>query len=46
MELVVVLHKSLNSIYHGKQNALPFKVDFGKAYDKIRWPFAYHMLKF
>ena len=42
---VVVLHEALNSIHKKKQSALLFKVDFEKAYDKIKWPFVHKMLK-
>ena len=45
MEGVVVLHEALNTIHRKKQSALLFKVDFEKAYDKIKWPFVYKMLK-
>ena len=45
MEGIVILHEALNSIHHHKQNDVIFKVDFEKAYDKIKWPFVYKMLK-
>ena len=45
MEGIVILHEALNSIHHHKQSAVLFKVDFEKAYDKIKWPFVYKMLK-
>ena len=41
MEGVVILHEAINSIKMKKQNAMLFKVDFEKAYDKIKWPFVH-----
>ena len=45
MEGVVILHEALNSFHKNKEDALIFKVDFEKAYDKIKWPFVIQMLK-
>ena len=45
MEGVVILHEALNSFYGDKEDALIFKVDFGKAYDKIKWPFVIQVLE-
>lgn len=45
MEGVVVLHEALNTIHQRKQSALLFKVDFEKAYGKVKWPFVYKMMK-
>lgn len=44
-EGVVILHEAMNSIHFKKHIDLMFKVDFGKAYDKIKWTFVYQMLK-
>ena len=44
MEGVLILHETLNTIHTKKQNAVLFKVDFEKAYDKIKWPFVCKML--
>ena len=41
----MILHEALKTIHTKKQNALLFEVDFEKAYDKIKWPFVYKMLK-
>ena len=41
----MILHEAINSIKMKKQNAMLFKVDFEKAYDKIKWPFVHKMLK-
>ena len=45
MEGVVIVHEALNSFHKNKEDALIFKVDFEKAYDKIKWPFVIQMLK-
>ena len=45
MEGVLILHEALNDILTKKQNVVLFKVDFGKAYDKIKWPFVCKMLQ-
>src|ERR1041385_9224272 len=45
MDGVVVLHEALNSIHFEKEDSIVFKIDFEKAYDKIKWPFVLQMLK-
>lgn len=45
MEGVVILHEALNSIHVKKQSAVLFKVDFEKAYDKIKWSFVHQMIR-
>ena len=45
MEGVVILHEALNTIHTHEQDALIFKVDLQKAYDKIKWPFVMKMLQ-
>ena len=39
LEGVVVLHDTLHEIYSKKLDGVIFKVDFEKAYDKVKWPF-------
>ena len=39
LEGVVVLHKMLHEIHSKKLDGVIFKVDFEKAYDKVKWPF-------
>jgi hypothetical protein len=39
MEGVVVLHETLHEMHRKKQSGVVFKVDFEKAYDKVRWSF-------
>lgn len=46
---VVVLHETLHEIHSKKLDGVIFKVDFEKAYDKVKWPFlqqALHMKGF
>ena len=45
MDGVLILHEALNSIHVEKNNALVFKVDFEKAYDKIKWAFVLQMMR-
>lgn len=45
MEGNLILHEALNNIHHKKQSVVLFKVDFEKAYDKVKWPFVLQMLK-
>lgn len=45
MEGVMILHEALNSVHFNNQSALLFKVDFEKAYDKIKWPFVLQKMK-
>lgn len=40
MEGVVVLHETLHELHRKKENGVIFKIDFEKAYDKIRWSFS------
>ena len=39
LEVVVVLHEPLHEINLKKLDGVIFKVDFEKAYDKVKWPF-------
>ena len=39
LEGVVVLHEMLHEIHSKKLDGVIFKVDFEKAYDKVKWPF-------
>ena len=45
MDGIVIFHEARNSIHSKKEDALLLKVDFEKAYDKIKWPFVYKILK-
>ena len=39
LEGVVVLHEMLHEIHSKKLDGVIFKVNFEKAYDKVKWPF-------
>ena len=45
MDGVLILHEALNSIHVEKSNALIFKVDFEKTYDKIKWAFVLQRMR-
>jgi hypothetical protein len=39
MEGVVVLHETIHELHRKKQDGVILKLDFEKAYDKLKWPF-------
>jgi hypothetical protein len=39
MEGVVILHETIHELHRKKSNGVIFKIDFKKAYDKVKWPF-------
>jgi hypothetical protein len=39
LEGVVVLHEAIHEIHRKKLDGVLFKIDFEKAYDKVRWDF-------
>nr|ABA98398.1 retrotransposon protein, putative, unclassified [Oryza sativa Japonica Group] len=39
LEGVVILHETLHELHRKKLNGVIFKIDFEKAYDKVKWPF-------
>ena len=39
MEGVVILHETIHELHTKKLNGVIFKVDFEKAYDKVKWHF-------
>jgi hypothetical protein len=39
MEGVVTLHETIHELHRKKQEAIILKLDFEKAYDKLKWPF-------
>ena len=45
MEGVVILHETLNDLHVGKKPGILFKIDFEKAFDKIKWPFLLQILE-
>ena len=45
LEGVVVLHEMLHEIHVKKLDGVIFKVDFEKAYDKVKWSFLQQALR-
>ena len=45
MEGAIVLHKTLHELHMKKQDVIIFKIDFEKAYDKVKWDFLQQTLK-
>ena len=45
MEGVLILHEALNNIKNKKQSDMLLKIDFEKAYDKIKWSFLFQILR-
>jgi hypothetical protein len=45
MEGVVILHEIIHEMHRKKQNVVIFKIDFKKAYDKVKWPFVRKVLE-
>jgi hypothetical protein len=39
LEGVVVLHETIHELHRKKLDGVIFKIDFGKAYDKVNWSF-------
>ena len=39
LEGVVILHETVHELHHKNQRRVIFKIDFEKAYDKVRWNF-------
>ena len=42
---VVVLHEMVHELHRKKLNGVIFKIDFEKAYDKVKWPFLLKTLR-
>jgi hypothetical protein len=45
MEGVVVLYVTIHELHRKKQSGVIFKIDFEKAYDKVKWPFVRQVLE-
>ena len=45
MEGVVVLHETIHELHRNKQSGVSFKIDFEKAYDKVKWSFIQQTLR-
>jgi hypothetical protein len=39
LEGVVILHETIHELHSKKLDEVLFKIDFEKAYDKVKWPF-------
>jgi len=39
MEGAVILHETIHELHRRKQSGVIFKIDFEKAYDKVKWSF-------
>jgi hypothetical protein len=39
LEGVVVLHETIHELHRKKLDGVLFKIDFEKAYDKVKWSF-------
>jgi hypothetical protein len=45
MEGVVILHETIHELHRKKESGGILKIDFDKAYDKVKWPFVKQVLK-
>ena len=45
LEGVVVLHEMVHELHKNNVDGVIFKVDFEKAYDKVKWPFLQQALR-
>lgn len=42
---VVILHETIHKLHKQNLDGIVFKVDFEKAYDKVKWPFLFQTLR-
>nr|XP_051221032.1 uncharacterized protein LOC127339195 [Lolium perenne] len=45
LEGVVILHETIHELHTKKLDGVLFKIDFEKAYDKVKWPFLQQTLR-
>ena len=45
LEGVVILHETIHELHRKNQNGVIIKIDFEKAYDKLRWDFLLQTLR-
>jgi hypothetical protein len=45
LEGVVVLHETIHELHRKKMDGILFKIDFEKAYDKVKWPFLQQVMR-
>ena len=42
---VVILHETIHELHKRNLDGIVFKIDFEKAYDKVKWPFLLQTLR-
>jgi hypothetical protein len=45
LEGVIILHEMIHELHRKKQNEVILKIDFEKAYDKVKWHFLFQTLR-
>lgn len=45
LDAVVILHETVHELHRKKLNGVVLKIDFEKAYDKVKWPFLQQALR-
>jgi hypothetical protein len=45
LEGVVILHETVHELHRKTHSGVILKLDFEKAYDKVRWPFLFQALR-
>jgi hypothetical protein len=45
LEGIVILHEMIHELHRKKQNGVILKIDFEKAYDKVKWHFLFQTLR-
>jgi hypothetical protein len=45
LEGVVILHETIHELHRKKLSGVVFKINFEKAYDKVKWPFLFQSLR-
>ena len=45
MKGVIILHETIHELHTKKRNGVIFKIDFEKAYDKVKWSFLQQTLR-
>jgi hypothetical protein len=45
LEGVVILHEAIHEMHRKKKSGVILKLDFKKAYDKVKWPFLQQVLR-
>ena len=45
MEGTVIIHETIHELHSKKQDGIIFKIDFEKAYDKVKWSFLQQTLR-